>query len=105
MAWPLQIKLTKNNYPMSVVQRVAYALAGELSIIIESSKSDSLTLNIQPAIIASDQGINAIRPDEAGEIVIRMLNDFVLRDRINEETKGLREIIASAALQEAGTRS
>lgn len=105
MTWPLHIKLNKSNYPISVVQRTVYALARDLSIIIDGDEdSNHIVLNVQPTIIISDQNPNTLDSDKAREIVIRMLNDFILRERVGEETRGLREIIAHAALKEAGIR-
>lgn len=99
MHWNITLTLDSSVYSLNVVQRVAYALASSLNINI-SQFASSITLVVAPILIAGAG--TTISPDTARELVQRQLNDFALREQIQRETSGLREIIANAALRGAG---
>lgn len=64
-----------------------------------SGKSDSSRR--RPHTSGWRSGCSRIK-QEARELILRNLNDFALRDQIQRETSGLREILAAAALRGAG---
>jgi His-Xaa-Ser system protein HxsD len=99
MYWDVALTLDNSVYSLNVVQRVAYALASCLNINVSQSGS-AITLVIAPALMAGAD--TTMTPDAARELVQRHLNDFALREQVQRETSGLREIIASAALRGAG---
>jgi len=99
MYWDVTLTLDSSVYSLNVVQRVAYTLASHLNIIISQSAS-SITLVVAPTLIAGAD--TTISPEIARELVQRHLNDFALREQIQRETSGLREIIANTALRGAG---
>ncbi|MGY2291281.1 His-Xaa-Ser system protein HxsD [Pseudomonas sp. SDO528_S397] len=77
---------------------MAYSLAHTLSILIRQ-QGQQLVLDVTPNDPTNLLGYAA---DTAKALVLRHLNDFALRDQIAQETAGLREILASVALQECG---
>jgi len=100
MGWKQTITVDDDAYPLRVVQRVAYALAGNLSILVRQD-GKRIDLEISPVLIAgTDASIPSL--SEAHKLVLRSLNDFTLRDQIQRETSGLRELLAAAALRGAG---
>jgi His-Xaa-Ser system protein HxsD len=99
MQWNVTISLDSSVYTLSVVQRVSYKLAPTLTISAEQTNS-VITLHIAPTLMVGP-GMQ-LTPENCRELVQRHLNDFALRELIQRETSGLREIIASAALRGAG---
>ncbi|MFJ3485394.1 His-Xaa-Ser system protein HxsD [Pseudomonas sp. NPDC090202] len=99
MHWDVTLTLNSGVYPLSVVQRAVYALASSLTISVQQSDS-IITLLVTPTLLAGSS--EQLTPDAARELVLRNLNDFALREQIQRETSGLREIIANAALRGAG---
>ncbi|MDH1512685.1 His-Xaa-Ser system protein HxsD [Pseudomonas mosselii] len=96
MTWPVILKLDSAAYSLSVVQRTAYALAETVAIQI-GIEADQISLTAFPA------KAKAILPQEqAHSLILQHLNDFALRDHINRETAGLREVLARAALAGCG---
>lgn len=98
MHWDVTMTLDSSVYSLNVAQRAAYALAQSLNICVEQ-RDCGITLLITPALLAGSD--KPLSPEIARELVQRNLNDFALREQIQRETSGLREIIASAALQGA----
>ncbi|MGC5698964.1 His-Xaa-Ser system protein HxsD [Pseudomonas sp. NFXW11] len=92
MAWPVTLSLSNTAYPLGVVQRTAYSLADTLAIQV-NAEPDQINLVIFPA-----QTHLPPSEDQARALVLQHLNDFALRDRINHETAGLREVLIRAAL-------
>lgn len=99
MCWDVSVTLDSSVYSLSVAKRVAYALASSLTISIHRSES-VITLHVVPTLLAGPD--SHLAPDAARELVLRHLTDFALREEIQRETSGLREIIAAAALRGAG---
>lgn len=99
MSWDLSITLDRAVYSLSVVQRAAYALASSMCISIHQS-GDAITLSIVSTLLAGPD--TTLSAEAAREIVLRHLTDFALREEIQRESSGLREIIATAALRGAG---
>ncbi|WP_342655347.1 His-Xaa-Ser system protein HxsD [Pseudomonas sp. F3-2] len=97
----LNVTLTLDSsvYSLNVVQRVAYALASRLNITISQSGSSIIMVVAPTVIVGADTPLSS---DTVSELIQRHLNDFALREQIQRETSGLREIIASAALRGAG---
>lgn len=96
MTWPVTLKLDSAAYPLSVVQRAAYAMADTVAIQI-GVEADQIRLTALPA----DARLMLL-PEQANSLILRHLNDFALRDHINQETAGLREVLARAALAGCG---
>lgn len=96
MTWPVMLKLDSTAYPLSVVQRAVYSLADRLSIQI-GIESSNISLTAHPA-----DGRLTLSPMHAYTLLLQNLNDFALRDHIERETAGLREILARAALVGCG---
>ncbi|MNE73783.1 hypothetical protein D3C80_1698120 [compost metagenome] len=96
MTWPVTLKLDSAAYPLSVVQRTAYTLADTVVIQI-SVEADLICLTALPA----DAELT-LSQDQAHSLILQHLNDFALRDHINRETAGLREVLARAALTGCG---
>lgn len=100
MSWKQTITLDRGVYSLGVAQRVAYALAGDLTILIKQS-GERLELDVTPTLIT---GPGSLVPSiaHAHERILRHLNDFALRDQIHRETHSLREALVAAALRGAG---
>ena len=92
MTWPVILKLDRAAYTLSVVQRSAYALADTVAIQIgiEADQISVIAFPARTTVMLSQQ--------QAHSLILQHLNDFALRDHINRETKGLREVLARAAL-------
>jgi len=99
MEWNLTITVNEQAYSLRVVQRVAYAMAATLSIHVKPN-GQNIDLEIAPTLIV---GGNDSRPsrDQAHELVLRSLNDFAMREQIQSETSGLRELLVNVALRGA----
>ncbi|WP_176507993.1 MULTISPECIES: His-Xaa-Ser system protein HxsD [Pseudomonas] len=96
MTWPVTLQIDSAAYPLGVVQRAAYALADTVAIQIgiEASK---ICLTAFPT-----NAQLTLSPQQAHSLILQHLNDFALRDHINRETTGLREVLARAALAGCG---
>lgn len=99
MVWTQIIVIDESAYPLNVAQKAAYALAATVSILI-TRQDGNLHLTVTPA----DLRIDAPHLSEAKArvLIARSLNDFALRQQIQLETSGLRELLAGVALREAG---
>ncbi|WP_371234454.1 His-Xaa-Ser system protein HxsD [Pseudomonas sp. QE6] len=95
MPWPLILRLDECAYSLSVVQRTAYAVARDYEIKVQV-QDQQITLLVTPCA----NSINTIPPSSEAvqERVLQALNDFALRERIQQETAGLRELLIRAAL-------
>ncbi|MEN5312951.1 His-Xaa-Ser system protein HxsD [Pseudomonas koreensis] len=96
MTWPVTLKLDSAAYPLSVVQRAAYSLAGTVAIQV-GIETNQISLTAHPA-----EARLTLSPEKAHSLILQHLNDFALRDHINRETIGLREVLARAALAGCG---
>lgn len=99
MVWTQTIVIDESVYPLNVAQKAAYALAATLSILI-TRKNGNLHITVTP----TDLRIEASHLSEvqARVLITRSLNDFALRQQIQLETSGLRELLAGVALRESG---
>ena len=89
----MRLKIDKTIYSDSCISKSVYHLAGKYSIL-RSVEGDSEILEIVPL----PEGGNT---EEKIEIdVINTLNDFKLRDIINEQTKDIRTVIYAKAFSE-----
>ncbi|QKV64613.1 His-Xaa-Ser system protein HxsD [Pseudomonas sp. 43A] len=96
MTWPVTLKLDSTAYPLNVVQRAAYSLADTVAIQVAIEANQiSLTAHLAEVTLT-------ISSEQAHSLILQHLNDFALRDHINRETAGLREILARAALAGCG---
>lgn len=96
MTWPVTLTLDSAAYPLGVVQRAAYSLADTVTIQV-GIEAHQIRLAALPA-----EAKPALSPGQAHSLILQQLNDFALRDHINRETAGLREILARAALAGCG---
>lgn len=99
MAWTQIIVIDERAYPLNVAQKAAYALAATLSILI-TRQDGNLHLTVTPADLRIDAP--HLSEAQARVLITRSLNDFALRQQIQLETSGLRELLAGVALREAG---
>lgn len=90
------LKLDSAAYPLSVVQRAAYCLADTVTIQV-GIDANQISVTAHPA-----EARLMLSPEQAHSLILQHLNDFALRDHINRETAGLREILARAALAGCG---
>ncbi|VVO15069.1 His-Xaa-Ser system protein HxsD [Pseudomonas fluorescens] len=100
MSWEVTVCVDSVIYPLGVVQKASYALARVLMIQIRQAEN-LIYLDAAPILLAGGTG-SVISVQEARWLLLRNLNDFALRAQIQQETSGLREIIATAALRGAG---
>ncbi|KHL76343.1 hypothetical protein PpSQ1_00380 [Pseudomonas putida] len=77
-----------------MVQRAAYSLAETVAIQV-GIEINQISLTAHPA-----EARLTLSPEQAHSLILQHLNDFALRDHINRETAGLREVLARAALAE-----
>ncbi|MFH6597457.1 His-Xaa-Ser system protein HxsD [Ectopseudomonas khazarica] len=99
MVWTQIIVIDESAYPLNVAQKAAYALAATLSILI-TRQDGNLRLTVTPTDLRID--VPHLSEDQAHVLITRSLNDFALRHQIQQETSGLRELLAGVALREAG---
>lgn len=99
MVWTQIIVIDESTYPLNVAQKAAYALAATLSILI-TRQDGNLHLTVTPADLRIDTSHSS--EAQARVLITRSLNDFALRQQIQLETSGLRELLAGVALREAG---
>lgn len=99
MGWEVTVSVDSVIYPLSVVQRTAYALAQTLLIQIRRTEN-LIHLDATPTLLVG--GLGTIASEQARELILRNLNDFALRAQIQHETSGLRELLAAAAMRGAG---
>ncbi|CAH0145091.1 hypothetical protein SRABI70_00384 [Pseudomonas sp. Bi70] len=99
MVWTQSIVIDESAYPLNVAQKAAYALAATLSILI-ARQDGNLHLTVTPADLRIDAA--HLSEAQARVLITRSLNDFALRQQIQLETSGLRELLAGVALREAG---
>lgn len=99
MVWTQTIVIDESTYPLNVAQKAAYALAATLSILI-TRQDGNLHLTVTPADLRIDA--SHLSEAQARALITRSLNDFALRQQIQLETSGLRELLAGVALREAG---
>ncbi|MBC3776370.1 His-Xaa-Ser system protein HxsD [Pseudomonas sp. SWRI99] len=100
MSWEVTVSVDSVIYPLSVVQRTAYALAHLLLIQIRRTEN-LIHLDATPTLLVGGVGTIASE-QQARELILRNLNDFALRAQIEHETSGLRELLAAAALRGTG---
>lgn len=95
MTWPLTLCLDERTYSLSVVQRAAYTLARDYVIEVQTQEQQVTLL-----VTLSANSISATSPSSkaAQELLLQTLNDFALRERIQQETAGVRELLIRAAL-------
>mgnify|MGYP000986742696 CR=1 FL=1 len=99
MVWTQSIVIDESAYPLNVAQKAAYALAATVSILI-TRQDGNLHLTVTPADLRIDAP--HLSEAQARVLITRSLNDFALRQQIQLETSGLRELLAGVALREAG---
>lgn len=99
MTWTLTVVIDESAYPLDVAQKAAYALSATLSILL-TRKDGCIHLDATPADLRIDA--RQLSEAQARVLITRSLNDFALRQQIQLETSGLRELLASVALREAG---
>ncbi len=95
MTWPVTLLLDQRIYPLSCVQRAIYSLADKLVIQL-AIRDEAFFIEAAPvpqACISQQPSADVTRA-----LLLQQLNDFALRERIQQETAGLHELLVRAAL-------
>ncbi|MBB4865743.1 His-Xaa-Ser system protein HxsD [Pseudomonas nitritireducens] len=95
MTWPVILQLDERSYSASVVQRAAYSVASDFIAEIQvQGQRIVVLLNPHPSSTVAA----TLCADQVKGRLLQQLNDFALRERIQQETAGLREALIRAAL-------
>lgn len=94
MAWPVLLLLNKQVYSLGVAQRAVYSVARNYMVEVRP-QDDQLILLVSPS--TSSTSAHPTSPEAAKEQLLQALNDFALRERIQQETAGIRETLIRAA--------
>lgn len=98
MTWPVTLLLDEQAYPLGVVQRAVYSLAHQL--VVEVRPQGQQTALVAMPNLQQPQ-LESLSAESARSALLQQLNDFALREQVRQETAGLREILARAALAAA----
>ena len=85
------MELDGGVYPHSVVLRALHSLAPRIVGHVMVSGARGVTVDLQPI------GSEAISDDECRQRLFIALGDFVLRERLEAETRSVRELIVAQA--------
>lgn len=91
MTWQVVLQLDEQAYSSSVIQRAVYSVAGDL--VAEVQRHGQRT-----ALVVTPNPLSALTVDRAKALLLQQLNDFALRERIQQETAGIREALIRTAL-------
>ncbi|EIU5456218.1 TPA: His-Xaa-Ser system protein HxsD [Pseudomonas aeruginosa] len=95
MAWQVILQLDEQAYSPGVVQRAAYSIARDF--VTEVRMQDQrTTLLVTPSPTSANAA--TFCPEQVKSLLLQQLNDFVLRERIQLETAGIREVLIRTAL-------
>lgn len=95
MTWRVVLQLDEQVYSCSVIQRAAYSVAKDIVAEIQTQEQRT-TLLITPNPLSVNAATLSV--DHAKALLLQQLNDFALRERIRQETTGIRETLIRAAL-------
>lgn len=95
MEWPVILCLDMQAYSLGVAQRAAYSVASDYMVEVQL-QGQNLTLRITPS--AALISTTPPSPETAKARLMQTLNDFALRERIQQETAGIRDALIRAAL-------
>ncbi|MGJ8515533.1 His-Xaa-Ser system protein HxsD [Carnimonas bestiolae] len=93
LLWSTSLNIDERIYPMPVVEKSIYWLADKLTILVTRDGSSNLSLSIRPA-----HGASPLHQREAIDLIVRNLNDFLLRERVKNETLEIKKTLIKAAL-------
>jgi len=95
MTWRVVLNIDELAYSPGVIQRAVYSIARDF--VIEVKFSDRCpTLLITPSPASTKAAVYS--PEQVKSLIFQQLNDFALRERIQEETAGIRESLIRTAL-------
>lgn len=95
MAWKVRLLLDERVYSLSVLQRVAYSIARDFTVEIKAHEQQT-TILISPNPSSSTAA--AASSEQVKALVLQQLNDFAMRELIQQETAGIRETLIRTAL-------
>lgn len=95
MTWQVIVQLDEQAYSPGVVQRAVYSVAGDFVTEIQF-RGQSPTLLITPNPTSTKAATST--PEQVKSQFFQHLNDFALRERIQKETAGIREVLIRTAL-------
>lgn len=95
MAWQVVWQLDEQAYSTGVIQRAAYSVARDL--VTEVQRQGGRTALAVTSIPLSANAAT-LSVDRAKALLLKQLNDFALRERIQQETAGIREALIRTEL-------
>ncbi|WP_152224301.1 His-Xaa-Ser system protein HxsD [Pseudomonas sp. SCB32] len=95
MTWQVILRLDGQAYSSGAIQRAAYSVARDFATEIQVQDKHA-TLLITPNPTSANA--STLSSEQVKALLLQQLNDFALRERIQQETAGIREILIRAAL-------
>jgi len=95
MTWQVVLQLDEQAYSSSVIQRAAYSVASDLVAEVQR-QGQRTALVVTPNPLSAN--VATLSVDRAKALLLQQLNDFALRERIQQETAGIREALIRSAL-------
>lgn len=95
MTWRVVLQLDEQVYSCGVIQRAVYSVARDFVAEIQKHEQRTILL-ITPNPLSANAA--TLSEDQAEALLLQQLNDFALRERIRQETAGIRESLIRAAL-------
>ncbi|MCY1274473.1 His-Xaa-Ser system protein HxsD [compost metagenome] len=94
MTWPVTLQLDERAYSLSVAQRTAYSVANDFAVEVQSQEH-RITLVVMPN--SASVTAESLPSDHVRALILQQLNDFALRERVQQETAGIRETLILTA--------
>lgn len=95
MTWQVVLELDEQVYSSGVIQRAAYSVARDLVAEVQQ-QGQRTTLQVTPNPLSAN--VATLSVDQVKALLLQQLNDFALRERIQQETAGIREALIRTAL-------
>lgn len=95
MPWQVILPLDEQAYSSSVIQRVVYSIARDFTAEVKR-QWEQTTLQVSPN--PNSASATAFSAEQVKNLVLQQLNDFALRERMQQETAGIRELLIRTAL-------
>ncbi|WP_416311309.1 His-Xaa-Ser system protein HxsD [Pseudomonas sp. W03] len=95
MTWQVVLQLDEQAYSSGVIQRAAYSVARDLVAEVQQ-QGQRTTLVVTPNPLSANAATLSV--DRVKALLLQQLNDFALRERIQQETAGIREALIRTAL-------
>lgn len=95
MTWQVILRLDEQAYSSGVIQRAAYSVARDFAAELHvQDKHTTLLITPNPTSASAP----ALSSEQVKAVLLQQLNDFALRERIQQETAGIRELLIRTAL-------